>query len=554
MKKKYLLLTAIVMISLYLPAIVSGNQKSGRNYASLQHTARGRVTISNGTIVTDRGTLLRGCRISTDVFEQLPDRSYLSLMKQSGLNVIHLYAESFVSHTPGELHALVDTLVSWTEQDSLYLVITIGCIDQNGHYDYDFTMGFWNYYAPRYADKTHVMYEIHNEPHSWEPPYPDSTLAMEQDAYDIIRSHAPHTHILLFSYAVPSNSAGILQDIEKLGSGINWTNCSVATHGYGVAYYNLEAVLQDVQHAGYSIINTEPCDLHIDETYSVNLFRQQIRVHENNHVSYLHFFDIQDLETPANFQTIVEQCGIEWEPDFGSWPSQVIWDAYSQIESEYFAYQDGPSGVIDHGDKIGMISNDDYVVFNRVDFKQGALEFELKAASGGIGGTTEIRLDSPTGFLAGSVEIQPTGGWDIWTTKSCSITGVSGVQKLVLKFTGGEWDLFDIDWFKFTPVPTLITEDVDSRLLPKINRLGQNYPNPFNATTVFSYSITHAGFVNLKIYDILGREILTLVNQNQQAGNYHVSFNALNLSSGIYFYQLQIGNNYMEKRKMLLIK
>ena len=522
-------------------------------YVFSMDNTRGRVTISNGTIVTDRGTLLRGCRVSTDFSEQLPPRSYVSSIKQYGLNAIHLYAESFVKQVPGQLHALVDSLVNWTQQDSLYLVLTIGCIDQNGHYDYDFTMGFWNYYAPRYAEKTHLIYEIQNEPHAWSPPYPDSTLAMEQDAYDIIRSHAPLTHVLLFTYANPTNSEGIFQDIQKLGDNIDWTNCSVATHGYGVEYYELESVLQDVQNAGYSIINTEPCYLEIDKDYSVNLFRQQIRVHENNHVSYLHFVDASELLIPSHFQTIIEASGIEWEPDFGNWPPPVLWDAFSQMEAEYYTRQGGPSGVIDLGNGIGYVSNGDYVIYESVDFGEGATEFHVRTASGGIGGTVEIRLDSLAGFLAGQVEIQPTGGWDVWTTKTCSVSGASGVHKLVLEFTGGEWDLFNVDWFQFTPVPSAVENDSKNILHPETNRLEQNYPNPFNSTTVFSYSLSNANFVVLKLYDMLGREIQTLVHQYQKSGRYRVPFNFSNLSSGVYFYQLQIGNDYVEKRKMLLI-
>lgn len=84
-------------------------------------------------------------------------------------------------------------------------------------------------------------------------------------------------------------------------------------------------------------------------------------------------------------------------------------------------------------------------------------------------------------------------------------------------------------------------------------RLQQNYPNPFNPSTKIEYSIPQSGLVSLKVYDILGNEIAALVNQHQSAGNYIATFNATNLSTGIYFYKLQSGD-FVKTNKMLLIK
>ena len=83
--------------------------------------------------------------------------------------------------------------------------------------------------------------------------------------------------------------------------------------------------------------------------------------------------------------------------------------------------------------------------------------------------------------------------------------------------------------------------------------LSQNYPNPFNPSTVISYQLPVIGFVTLKVYDILGREVATLVNEEKPAGEYEVEFNGTNLPSGIYFYQIKAGN-YSETKKMVLLK
>jgi hypothetical protein len=90
-------------------------------------------------------------------------------------------------------------------------------------------------------------------------------------------------------------------------------------------------------------------------------------------------------------------------------------------------------------------------------------------------------------------------------------------------------------------------------LIPVSVKLSQNYPNPFNPTTKISYSIPKDEFVSLKVYDVLGNEVATLVNNNKNAGNYSVDFNGSNLSSGIYFYKLQAGNN-VSLKKMILMK
>jgi hypothetical protein len=89
--------------------------------------------------------------------------------------------------------------------------------------------------------------------------------------------------------------------------------------------------------------------------------------------------------------------------------------------------------------------------------------------------------------------------------------------------------------------------------LPNKFQLSQNYPNPFNPSTVISYSIPAGANVTLKVYDVLGREVATLVNGFQNANTYKVNFNASSLSSGVYIYKLEAGSLTMSK-KMLLLK
>jgi photosystem II stability/assembly factor-like uncharacterized protein len=83
--------------------------------------------------------------------------------------------------------------------------------------------------------------------------------------------------------------------------------------------------------------------------------------------------------------------------------------------------------------------------------------------------------------------------------------------------------------------------------------LYQNYPNPFNPTSKIKFRISDRGFVNLKVFDILGNEVATLVNEEKTAGEYEVEFNAKGLSNGIYFYKMQAGN-FAETKKLVLMK
>ena len=104
----------------------------------------------------------------------------------------------------------------------------------------------------------------------------------------------------------------------------------------------------------------------------------------------------------------------------------------------------------------------------------------------------------------------------------------------------------------------LDVKEHSSGSIPSNNHLLQNYPNPFNPKTDLRFGITQSGLVTLKIYNILGDEIATLVNENKEAGKYSIEWNAENVPSGLYFYRLSVERNgipfYNETKKMVLLK
>jgi hypothetical protein len=99
--------------------------------------------------------------------------------------------------------------------------------------------------------------------------------------------------------------------------------------------------------------------------------------------------------------------------------------------------------------------------------------------------------------------------------------------------------------------PTAV--DVKETDYPLEYTLSQNYPNPFNPVTTIKYTVPHKSFITIKIFNVLGKEITTLVNDEKSPGVYELTWNAGNLPSGVYFYRLQNGS-FIDTRKMILMK
>jgi hypothetical protein len=107
---------------------------------------------------------------------------------------------------------------------------------------------------------------------------------------------------------------------------------------------------------------------------------------------------------------------------------------------------------------------------------------------------------------------------------------------------------YDIGCYEFTGTTEVVQENI-----PKSFKLFQNYPNPFNPTTKIEFQLANSGFVTLKVYNALGNEVATLVNEYRLVGKNEILFDASGLASGIYFYQLR-AENYTSTKKMILLK
>jgi carboxypeptidase T len=147
-----------------------------------------------------------------------------------------------------------------------------------------------------------------------------------------------------------------------------------------------------------------------------------------------------------------------------------------------------------------------------------------------------------------------------WKNEQINLNAYIG-QKVKVRFSfitdsGVPGDGYYFDNFKvINYTDTLVSVNSIAGIVPDEFRLYQNYPNPFNPSTVIRYSIKDNAFVKLKVYDVLGNEVATLVNQNQLRGSYNYQFSTVNyqLPSGIYYYKLESGD-FSEVKKMILLK
>jgi hypothetical protein len=169
---------------------------------------------------------------------------------------------------------------------------------------------------------------------------------------------------------------------------------------------------------------------------------------------------------------------------------------------------------------------------------------EWTAVNGAVSYTLQI---STFGSFVNFVVNQPG-----ITSTSYSVTDLEENKKYywrVREATANYEGLFS-QVFRFTTGSTNSVDD-DKNLFAY--NLEQNYPNPFNPITFIKYQLAKPGFVTISVYNILGMEIVKLVNEEKSAGSYEVEYDATNLSSGIYFYRLQT-ESFVETKKMVLMK
>ncbi len=263
------------------------------------------------------------------------------------------------------------------------------------------------------------------------------------------------------------------------------------------------------------------------------------------------------------------------------------WNSESNVSKKWeltnSTFYSTPTSVTDskegnyQSDAVVTLTNNEKIDLTTIDKPFLRFRTKFNIESGWDYGQVSISTDSvswqPIGgenSKLGSGNFQPSdelvydGSQNVWVTEIVDISSYGGEEiyiRFQLKSDGyveeDGWFIDDIGIFEYTNNIVSVNNYVK---LPTEFSLSQNYPNPFNPSTTIKYSIpvvemlrATTPHVVLKIYDILGREVTTLVNEKQKAGNYEVEFDASKLTSGIYFYRLHT-TGFNESRKMLLLK
>jgi len=174
--------------------------------------------------------------------------------------------------------------------------------------------------------------------------------------------------------------------------------------------------------------------------------------------------------------------------------------------------------------------------------------------------TRALAINSYDFVFVSSAEgvFRSTNDGNMWTQINSGLSDYSFVSVLAINPSDYIFTVVSHDVYRSVNPTTDIVNEVDN--FPSTFSLTQNFPNPFNPVTTITYDIPQTEFVTLKVFDILGREVATLVNEEKPAGSYEVQFTANGLTSGIYFYQLKVYpanggvGDYSETKKMILLK
>ena len=235
----------------------------------------------------------------------------------------------------------------------------------------------------------------------------------------------------------------------------------------------------------------------------------------------------------------------------------------AQIRSQFPAFSQHKKDT--NGD--GQVNSSDESDFDRITTTDGIVYAFLRPYTDSNGITVvnfsssskTVTMDLSTANLKFTNGFQQgTTYWvnNLYTDTSYQVMG-SDLSNFTVSLPGYGSEVYTIsnneEMVSLPPIPPIVSVDNEATNQPKEYSLFQNYPNPFNPSTVIRFAIPQSGLVKLKVFDILGREVKTLVNDELTSGVHEIEFNASNLSSGIYFYRIESGS-FVQTKKMILIK
>jgi arabinoxylan arabinofuranohydrolase len=228
---------------------------------------------------------------------------------------------------------------------------------------------------------------------------------------------------------------------------------------------------------------------------------------------------------------------------------------YDTTQAETICWESGVRTQVcsEGGMNVDSIHNEDYIKVKGVNFVSGANLFMARVSSNTTGGSIELRLDTITGPVIGTCTVAGTGGWQTWATRTCTVTGATGVHNLYFKFTGGSGLLFNFNWWKFNPVPTGINE---TRLQGLENGRAIKMSIVDGETQTlrvdFTQMLSHNTNVRVCLFDLTGRLVTTLFNGPVSSSCLSIPFGVMKIRSGVCFVNVSINNKTVSTKTITL--
>ena len=286
-------------------------------------------------------------------------------------------------------------------------------------------------------------------------------------SFEQARLAFPNSKLLINDYGIIGDTNAANNYVQI----INILKSKGLIDGIGIQchYFNMDTVSVSTMNQVLSILGATGLPIYVseldmtgDDTTQLNRYKEKFPVlYESQYVKGITLWGYIEGQTWASNTHLISSSGVErpaltWLKQYLASPSTPR-SAFTQIEAESYSTQSGiqTESSSEGGQDVAFIENGDYVVYNNIDFGSGAASFQARVASATNGGNIEVRLDSITGTLVGTCAVAGTGGWQTWTTKTCNISGASGIHNVYLKFTGGSGYLFNMNWFQF--ISNLIT-------------------------------------------------------------------------------------------------
>jgi hypothetical protein len=400
----------------------------------------------------------------------------------------------------------------------------------------------------------------------------DSVVAVETNGN---RSRIILTHIEM---------GKVIYELEQENDGSGWTNYSQTLYGYNLEGYNTEYQFDYWENGEWEPYRRSSGEFDangnqimvVDETYPEGAWEKSSRyswefdLNGNNILFLIEFWENDAWVNGMRWSSVFNGEGLEISTILSRWEN----DNWADQEITTYVYDENGNEILNTVEYLAdEFFNDarttsSYDEMNRLvsEIRESLIDDVWTNTSKYI-----ISYDENGNLASWKYQSWIISDWYDLLRNSYTYSESGNISFLAESWNGSDWQL-DNSFLDYTDENgnniytygseidiyfSTITDIESDDSAPNNFVLHQNYPNPFNPATTIKYSIQSKVNgeklkVNLVIFDVLGQEIRTLVNENQQPGNYEVSFNASDLPSGIYFYQLKTGSFIRTKKMMLL--